>query len=160
MKNYIRLLAAAVPLVLSLSANAATFNAGVVNGGNTYTHDFTNGAGDAASDFIVDHWIDHMEFTLTTTSLVEIFAGKDAYTFFLNTGDPNYTFIAQDTEAPLSLAISLGAGSYQVDIRSRSGVFTGGLTVAGVAAVPEPEIYALMLAGLALVGFSARRRQA
>ena len=29
----------------------------------------------------------------------------------------------------------------------------------GVTAVPEPETYALMLAGLGLVGFAARRRQ-
>jgi hypothetical protein len=31
--------------------------------------------------------------------------------------------------------------------------------VAGVAAVPEPETYVLMLAGLAGVGFMARRRR-
>ena len=28
-----------------------------------------------------------------------------------------------------------------------------------VAAVPEPETYAMLLAGLGLIGFSARRRQ-
>jgi len=28
-----------------------------------------------------------------------------------------------------------------------------------IAAVPEPEIYAMMLAGLGLMGFVARRRQ-
>lgn len=33
-------------------------------------------------------------------------------------------------------------------------------TLASVAAVPEPETYALMLAGLAAVGFAAKRRQA
>jgi hypothetical protein len=36
---------------------------------------------------------------------------------------------------------------------------TFGSAVASVAAVPEPETYALMLVGLAVVGAAARRRQ-
>ncbi|MRR51397.1 MAG: PEP-CTERM sorting domain-containing protein [Rhodocyclaceae bacterium] len=40
-------------------------------------------------------------------------------------------------------------GTYQMDIN----------LVGNVAAVPEPETYALMLAGLGLMGFVARRRQ-
>lgn len=38
-------------------------------------------------------------------------------------------------------------------------VFFNGLTVAPVAAIPEPEIYALMLAGLGVLGFVARRNK-
>lgn len=38
--------------------------------------------------------------------------------------------------------------------------FTGEWTVNGVAAVPEPETYAMLLAGLGLVGAMARRRKA
>jgi len=36
----------------------------------------------------------------------------------------------------------------------------GGLLAGTVVPVPEPEVYALLLAGLALLGWKARRRQA
>jgi hypothetical protein len=36
---------------------------------------------------------------------------------------------------------------------------SGTTTVYSLAPVPEPETYALMLAGLALIGFMARRRR-
>ena len=58
---------------------------------------------------------------------------------------------------------TLGAGQYHIDI---SGMFgpnaTGGqysVALNAVPAVPEPETYALMLAGLGAVGFMARRRR-
>lgn len=54
----------------------------------------------------------------------------------------------------------LAAGHYQVNFKytgkPQTGSYLGGITV---AAVPEPETYALMLAGLGLIGFSARRRK-
>ncbi|MGB2833882.1 MAG: FxDxF family PEP-CTERM protein [Methylotenera sp.] len=56
----------------------------------------------------------------------------------------------------------LPTGKYTVNFNYgpnvTSGGFTGGVTIA--AAVPEPETYAMMLAGLALIGFSARHRKA
>ena len=58
---------------------------------------------------------------------------------------------------------TLGAGQYHLDI---DGVFgpnaTGGqysVALNAVPAVPEPETYALMLAGLGALGFIARRRR-
>lgn len=33
------------------------------------------------------------------------------------------------------------------------------ITVEGVSAVPEPETYAMLLAGLGMIGFMARRRK-
>jgi hypothetical protein len=40
-----------------------------------------------------------------------------------------------------------------------TGINNSGQVVAGVTVIPEPEIYALFLAGLALVGFIARRKK-
>lgn len=54
----------------------------------------------------------------------------------------------------------LAAGHYQINFKYASspqaGSYLGGISV---TAVPEPETYALMLAGLGLIGFSARRRK-
>ena len=41
---------------------------------------------------------------------------------------------------------------------SSNSLLTLGFSNVAVAAVPEPETYAMLLAGLVLVGFSARRQ--
>jgi len=60
--------------------------------------------------------------------------------------------------------LTLGPGSYQVNFLSNGNKGTTGLGTfdahISVAAVPEPETYAMLLAGLGLIGFSARRRKA
>ncbi len=57
---------------------------------------------------------------------------------------------------------SLATGIYSISLTTgaatRLGEFNGTLSGLTVSAVPEPGTYALMLAGLALVGFSAKRR--
>jgi probable HAF family extracellular repeat protein len=57
-----------------------------------------------------------------------------------------------------SLVANLGSGAF---IEKANGINNHGqviVTIDGVPAVPEPEIYAMLLAGLALIGFMARRR--
>src|SRR5689334_17925283 len=44
------------------------------------------------------------------------------------------------------------------EARASAFVFIGNLAVAPLAAIPEPQTYAMLAAGL-LLGFSARRRQ-
>ncbi len=165
MKKFIKVLALAAPLALSVNANAATFVVGAAAPGGTYTNSFTNGAGSLQSfyDSVGGHFIDHMDFSLATDSDVTITTTATATEFFINSGPAAYTLVGIGSGNPPSFMGSLLAGSYQVDFKSTTGVFDATLSVAGgdtVTAVPEPETYAMLLAGLGLIGFSARRRQA
>lgn len=58
---------------------------------------------------------------------------------------------------------SLGTGLYGINLGNGSamllGTYSGTLSGLTVSAVPEPQAYALMLAGLAAVGLLARRRR-
>jgi hypothetical protein len=62
-----------------------------------------------------------------------------------------FNFVATGSSMPLTInGISVPAGNEFLGLDN--------VLVAGVAAVPEPETYALFLAGLAALGSFARRR--
>lgn len=78
------------------------------------------------------------------------------------------TFVAEagsnDVNEAYRLPImTLAAGSYQIVISGlnspAAASYSANVAVAAVAAVPEPETYALLLAGLGAIGFVARRRR-
>ncbi len=56
---------------------------------------------------------------------------------------------------------ALDAGDYHYQVKGDADGVTGGsyALTSAVTAVPEPEIYALLLAGLGVVGFLAKRRK-
>ena len=63
---------------------------------------------------------------------------------------------------PTVYTMNLAAGSYKYVVSGSSTGFFGyslSSSIVEVTPVPEPETYAMMLAGLAALGFLARRRQ-
>ena len=68
------------------------------------------------------------------------------------------------SNAITSTYTALGAGAYYFEIKGNltglaGGIYGGNLSVAA-APVPEPEVWAMMLAGLGLFGYRHRRRSA
>lgn len=166
MKNTIKLLTVAVSFALSLnisSANAAIFNAGNLTAGDSITNIFSvpslNNDG--------PDYFDTINFNLSSTFNVRIYADNVPEGFSFSRvdllGPPDgFNWIAQDNVMPIDFTNTLGAGSYQVNFKygintSQEGSYLGGINV---AAVPEPETYAMLIAGLGLIGFAARRRKA
>jgi PEP-CTERM motif len=101
-------------------------------------------------------------FTYTLTSGVKTLPGSAAispgfYGLYTAAGAQLAPFFVGST----GNTFSVGAGSYKyVVFGLSSGMGAYGITSTVAAApVPEPETYAMMLAGLAAVGFLARRRR-
>lgn len=130
---------------------------------------FGNGYGAPAFKSFLDHYTFNLSPAASVNSIVATF---DLGTTFdiLGLNVNLYTSggsLVQAGSALGSVAIlpvtTIGAGSYDLRV---SGTITGtaggtyaGTLSAAAAPIPEPETYALMLAGLGLMGFVARRRK-
>ena len=107
--------------------------------------------------------IDMADFQASTFGAVNTTFNGITQAFNYNDGFPQ-TLIRQYTldSAVLASIISLGYLDIVID-RNSSGDFYGfdylKLNDYSVAVVPEPETYAMLLAGLGLLGFTARRRK-
>jgi len=86
-----------------------------------------------------------IRFEVNGSALGTLVAVQSAWTFFAG----EYTASATGT---VTLALR------DMNVTTWNGTYTAIDDLAFTQAVPEPETYALMLAGLGLVGFAARRR--
>ncbi len=122
----------------------------------TFTLPANGGSGYSVSNFTLLPGI--YGTALTTLTLMSnadgiLFNGDD--TFVSSSSTPG--------GASIGLSVSAqAAGNYYINVTGittapAGGIYTGAISV---TAVPEPETYAMMLAGLAALGFLARRRQA
>lgn len=87
-----------------------------------------------------------------TSETVNVIFGSENASFSLNSADPFSTY---------SMNFTPGAsGSYNFSYQNSGGDNVGILLDnVSVSPVPEPETYAMLLAGLGLLGFAARRRK-
>lgn len=70
-------------------------------------------------------------------------------------------FIYDGTTGSTPHSVLLSAGNYHFSVTGSADGSAGGLytLTSQVAVIPEPETYVMLLAGLGLMGFVARRRQ-
>lgn len=98
----------------------------------------------------------------TIFSSIALFSDADATAW-----NGNETLLSSAVASGAGASLTWGAapaGNYILavggaGVGSQGGIYTGAISVSAVTApVPEPETYAMMLAGLIAVGFLARRR--
>ena len=180
MNNTLKLLPLAIPLMLGLpggAANANTVNAPIL-GSSVYS--FTNTFFVSDSDYVSEESIfsDTINFSLDSAQTVTFFADIFSGAFKFHqidllyadlVGPGNYLYGISEDVGPFNFSHYLLPGNYQVNYKGIPDVWNGtpdsnleGNYLAGVSlntlAVPEPETYFMLLAGLVLIGFSARRR--
>lgn len=83
----------------------------------------------------------------------------EGFSFLPELGQASFSFqSAVNASTPLALTVFGFAGDAET-LGDMAGSYSGSIQVQGVSAIPEPQTWALMLAGLGVVGFSARRRR-
>lgn len=85
--------------------------------------------------------------------------GDDSFSFFPESGQSSFSFQSvAGTGTPLSLTV-FGYGGDAATLTDAAGRYAGSISVQTVAVIPEPQTYALMLAGLLAVGGMAARKR-
>ena len=132
----------------STGQNAAFFNTAVINPFTDW-YSFTIPAGSEGSGGAN---VISLGATNVIFSLFSLYDSVSNTTWAGATGGTTSSLSFSGGAAPGSYTLSVAG--YKVNL-ARSGSYAGNIAI---APVPEPETYAMLLAGLGLLGFSARRR--
>lgn len=165
----LKFIAAGILAVASFSASATDHLLGILDPSGSDTLSDKSDKFALAGTAITDSWF----FQLLTPSATSFGAlqtfsvAQGAITDFAGTlydinTNVNYgalTNTVGGSNQNLSWSGALATGSYRVDITGTTAIDrTQYISTVAALPVPEPETYAMMLAGLALVGAVARRR--
>ena len=172
--NSVKTLALVAALFASQSAFATTYDLGDMGPPASISQTTNNVSRDTS-------FVDYFTFTLSSTAattfgnapdvLISLWGDDDyatniksitLYTGSPTTGSPS-SAVDKDSNDESFLFRGLTAGTYYFKVSGfqdeKSGSYTFNLATTAATAVPEPEAYAMMLAGLGLIGFAARRKQ-
>lgn len=166
---------AAVAMVLGIGLSTAVANAGILSmsswEGNTsagYSANFGNPGVNSTFDDALTFSIPSDASGNGTINVVGLSDSTFSFTkFTLWEGSTDTTFSGATGSNTSSLNFSGGAapGQYRLNVAGTRGgsvgSYAGNIVIrpAVVSAIPEPETYAMLLAGLGLLGYSARRRK-
>jgi hypothetical protein len=148
------------PQALKLIDNSAFFGDtfDMNNAGNTFGDDFTFSVGTAGNPLNLDAIVSSISRTADTGLDITGMALYGANNTLLSSGK----MVSSGTMDVWTLSgANLGAGDYYIKVSgnlvgSTAASFGGAVML---APVPEPETYGMLLGGLGLLGFLARRRK-
>ena len=166
-------MATVVAIVFSLGATAA--HAGILSmsswGGNTssgYAANFGNpGVGSTFDDALAFR----IPSDASGNGIVNVIGLSDStfsftkFTLWENSTDTTFSGATGSNTSSLNFSGGAAPGQYRLNVAGIQGgsvgAYAGNIVIRPtvVSAIPEPETYAMLLAGLGLLGYSARRRK-
>ncbi|WP_179958421.1 FxDxF family PEP-CTERM protein [Chitinimonas arctica] len=162
----IKKLAVAVAIIGSgAAAQAQVIDIGVLTDIGDYTHELTFAAGAQINDtwnFSLDGGNNQFFGVLSKINNRQASSiGNFAATLFGPNGATAWTYMSTNKSQILSYDGALSSGAYSLVVTGLAGTIGGKYAIemnASADPIPEPETYAMFLAGIGLIGTIARRR--